>query len=108
MRTKLYRSRNGGIAGVCQGLAEWSGLSTTLIRLTFLIAFFCFGSGLGLYIILAIIIPKEPNGQYHYHYHSGRDYDNARDNYAENRWRERQRTYASTKESNWDSRFHRY
>lgn len=55
---KFYRSRNGYVAGVCQGLAESFDLSPILIRFLWLIAIFCYGFGLGLYLILAISLPR--------------------------------------------------
>jgi len=59
---KLYRSnKDKMIAGVCGGLAHYFGIDPTLVRLIFaLLVFFGVGSGLVLYIILAIIMPLEP------------------------------------------------
>lgn len=59
---KLYRSRtNKKIAGVCGGLANYFGISDTLIRVLFVVAFFA-GSGASmlLYIALMIALKKEP------------------------------------------------
>ncbi len=59
---KLYRSKTDKmIAGVCGGLAQYFGVDTTLVRLIFaLLVFFGVGSGLVLYIVLAIVMPLEP------------------------------------------------
>lgn len=59
---KLYRSRDDQmVTGVCGGLAEYFGIDATLIRLAFAVAVLAgFGSGVPLYIALAIIIPEEP------------------------------------------------
>lgn len=59
---KLYRSKTDKmISGVCGGLAQYFGVDTTLVRLVFaLLVFFGVGSGLLLYIILAIVMPLEP------------------------------------------------
>lgn len=59
---KLYRSNTDKmIAGVCGGLANYFGVDSTLIRLVFaLLVFFGVGSGLVLYVILAIVMPLEP------------------------------------------------
>jgi phage shock protein C len=59
---KLYRSNTDKmIAGVCGGLGKYFGVDSTLIRLIFaLLVFFGVGSGLILYVILAIIMPLEP------------------------------------------------
>ena len=45
------------IFGVCSGLANYFEMDPTLMRVIFLVAFLCFGSGLLLYIILAIVMP---------------------------------------------------
>ena len=45
------------IFGVCSGLAEYFDLDTTLVRIIFLVALVCFGTGGLLYIILAIAMP---------------------------------------------------
>jgi phage shock protein PspC (stress-responsive transcriptional regulator) len=59
---KLYRSNSDKmIAGVCGGLANYFGIDATLVRLIFaLLVFFGVGSGVVLYIILAIVMPLEP------------------------------------------------
>ncbi len=59
---KLYRSNTDKmIAGVCGGLAQYFGVDSTLIRLIFaLLVFLGVGSGILLYIILAIVVPLEP------------------------------------------------
>ena len=58
----LYRSNTDKmVAGVCGGLAQYFGVDSTLVRLIFaLLVFFGVGSGLVLYIILALIMPLEP------------------------------------------------
>ena len=57
---RLSRDKNSKvIAGVCSGLARYFGLDKVLIRILFLIAFFGFGTGLLLYIILWIVMPEE-------------------------------------------------
>ena len=59
---KLYRSKtNKMIAGVCGGLAQYFGIDATVVRLILaLLVFFGMGSGILLYIILAILMPLEP------------------------------------------------
>ncbi|WP_372638405.1 PspC domain-containing protein [Fodinibius sp.] len=61
-RKKLYKSRsNKKLAGVCGGLAEYFGISTTVVRFLFVFAFFAVpGTSLVLYIALAIALDKEP------------------------------------------------
>jgi len=46
------------ISGVCAGIANYFNIEPLWIRLAFAISFFFFGSGLLLYIILWIVIPK--------------------------------------------------
>ncbi len=58
MATSLVRPRNGKIiAGVCAALAARFNVSTTLVRLLFVI-FGLVGAGELVYIILWIMIPK--------------------------------------------------
>lgn len=59
---KLMRSGNKILLGVCSGIAEFFGIDATLIRL--IAVFFSLagiGSGIVVYIIAAIIMPKAPN-----------------------------------------------
>lgn len=56
--SQLVRPRDGKmIAGVCAGLAQRFGVSTTLVRIAFVI-FGLVGAGELVYIILWILIPK--------------------------------------------------
>lgn len=58
---KLYRVKEGQIiAGVATGLARYFNVDTVLVRVVFIALVFAGGSGVLLYIILAIIIPEEP------------------------------------------------
>lgn len=57
---RLTRSRtNRQLAGVCGGLGEYFGVDPTLIRIAFVLVTIFAGTGLLLYIILALIIPEE-------------------------------------------------
>jgi phage shock protein PspC (stress-responsive transcriptional regulator) len=61
-----YRSRRGKkIAGICAGLAEEFGISTTPIRLAFVLLTLIGGPGIILYIILWVVMPyrAEPRVQ---------------------------------------------
>lgn len=61
MVKKLYKSnRDRKIAGVCGGIAEYFNIDSTLVRLLWLVAVFCFGGGLLAYIIAMIVVPNEP------------------------------------------------
>jgi phage shock protein C len=58
---RLYRSRtNKIIAGVCGGIAEYSNLDPTIVRLLWLLLSLIWGTGIVAYIIAWIIIPEEP------------------------------------------------
>lgn len=61
----LYRSRNEKIiAGVCGGIAEWLGWSPTTVRVAYVVlSILSVGfPGTIAYIILWIVMPKEPRG----------------------------------------------
>lgn len=61
MKKKLYRSRTDSkIAGVCGGLANYFGVDSTVVRTIFVLAFLFAGIGFWPYIILMIILPREP------------------------------------------------
>jgi phage shock protein C len=60
---RLVRSTNDRkIAGVCAGLADYFDLDPTIIRVLWVVAFFCAGSGLLAYIILWIAVPEGLTG----------------------------------------------
>lgn len=60
MEKKLQRSNNKILAGVCGGLAEYSGFDATILRILYVVLTFCTGIGLGLiaYLVLALLMPK--------------------------------------------------
>ncbi|MBA2406573.1 MAG: PspC domain-containing protein [Chitinophagales bacterium] len=47
------------ILGVCSGLGNYFDIDPTIVRVLFIFAFLVFGSGLLLYIILAIVMPEQ-------------------------------------------------
>ena len=51
-------SRDRKIAGVCGGLAEFSGIDATIIRILFVILALAGGPGLLVYLALWLILPK--------------------------------------------------
>jgi phage shock protein C len=58
---RLYRSRKDGlIAGVCGGLAEYFDVDPSLVRLVFILAIFLGGAGLVVYIVAWLIVPENP------------------------------------------------
>lgn len=52
--------KHGKILGVCAGLARQFGISVTFVRAAFIIATVTGGYGLLIYLILALLMPKEP------------------------------------------------
>lgn len=59
---RLMKSRtNKKLAGVCGGLAKYFGISSTVVRIIFVAAFFMsYGTSLLVYLGLAVAMPKEP------------------------------------------------
>ena len=63
MARKLYRSRTDRkIWGVCGGLAKHFDMDPTIIRVIFVASLLCGTLGLWVYIIMAIIVPQESEG----------------------------------------------
>lgn len=64
-RTKFYRDKqNGKWAGVCSGLADYTGVEALWIRIGFLILTIAFGWPLLAYIAIAMLSPVKPVGLY--------------------------------------------
>jgi phage shock protein C len=62
-KKRLVRSSTDKkIAGVCGGLADYFDVDATIIRVCWLLAFLCAGTGLLAYIILWIALPIAPTG----------------------------------------------
>lgn len=60
---KLRRSsKDNKICGVCGGIAEFFGVDATIVRILFVLFTLAGGSGILLYIAMAIIMPK-PAGE---------------------------------------------
>lgn len=60
---KLYRSQsNSMISGVCSGLGHYFGIDPTLVRLAFVFLAFYHMLGVWVYLVLAILLPKAPQG----------------------------------------------
>ncbi len=58
---KLYRSNSKMIAGICAGIAEYFEVDPTIIRIVYaILTVFTLFSGIIVYLILWIIIPKQP------------------------------------------------
>lgn len=59
MNKKLHRSKNDKIfAGVCGGLAEYFEIDATIIRLLFILIVAFGGSGILIYLLLWLVMPK--------------------------------------------------
>lgn len=60
MGNHLYRSRtNEVLGGVCGGLGEYLGIDPTLVRLVFILFTLAGGSGILIYLLLWVIIPRQ-------------------------------------------------
>jgi phage shock protein PspC (stress-responsive transcriptional regulator) len=56
---RLYRLRDGDmIAGVCNGLAAYAHVDPTLVRLAFVFLTILWGTGVLVYIVMAIVVPE--------------------------------------------------
>jgi phage shock protein C len=63
VRKRLVRSSTDTkIAGVCGGLADYFDMDPMIIRLLWVLLFFCGGTGGLAYIILWIVLPLAPTG----------------------------------------------
>ena len=61
MNRRLYRCRHDRlIAGVASGVAERFDVDPTIVRVLWVVSFFFGGLGLLLYILMAIVVPLEP------------------------------------------------
>jgi len=58
----LMLSKNRMLAGVCGGLADWLGWDPTLVRILYtILTIFTAFSGVIVYLILWICMPKRPS-----------------------------------------------
>ena len=61
MEKKLYKSsKNKMIDGVCAGVAEYFNLDPTLVRIGLVLFSAMGGAGILAYIIIAIVMPRNP------------------------------------------------
>ena len=58
MKKRLVKKEKK-IFGVCSGLGDYFDIDPTIIRVIFLASVLLFGTGILLYIILAIVMPDE-------------------------------------------------
>ncbi|MCH8814704.1 MAG: PspC domain-containing protein [Chloroflexi bacterium] len=61
-RKRLYKSRDRRVFGILGGLADYFGLDPSLVRIVYvLMTVFTLGlPGIGLYFLMAIIVPRAP------------------------------------------------
>ncbi len=59
MKKRLHKTSDRMIFGVCGALADYFNLDPTIVRIAFVIAALLYGSGIILYLIMAVIIPNE-------------------------------------------------
>lgn len=63
VKKRLTLSRDRKIAGVCGGIAEWLDVDPTAVRVAYtLLTLFTAFSGVVVYIVLWIVMPKEEGG----------------------------------------------
>ena len=56
---RLYRIHEGAmIAGVCNGIAAYVNIDPTLVRLAFVLLTILWGTGLLVYVVMAIVVPE--------------------------------------------------
>lgn len=103
---KLYRSRNGMLLGICQGIADWRDLPVSVVRLIFIII--CLVTAVApcviIYLLLGLIIPIEPRGG-SYRKTTMDDIKDEFDN-LKSRVNRMEDEATRDKESDWDRRFH--
>jgi phage shock protein PspC (stress-responsive transcriptional regulator) len=64
MKKKLYKSTTDKkLCGVCGGVAEYFGIDPTLVRILWLVAVIFAGIGGLAYLILALLLPKQPKDE---------------------------------------------
>ena len=61
MAKKFYRSRSNRVLfGVCGGLVKYFDIDPTLVRVLAVASLFVGSLGFWIYVILALVVPKEP------------------------------------------------
>ena len=59
MKKIFKRSSNGKLGGVCEGIANYTGIDPTVIRVAWVVASWYYGIGIVLYLALWIVAPYE-------------------------------------------------
>lgn len=61
VKKRLYRSRKDRrVAGVCGGIGDYLAVDPTLVRIVMVLFALAGGPGILLYVILAAVVPEEP------------------------------------------------
>lgn len=105
---KLYRSKDGMLLGICQGVADWRDMPVSVVRLIFVII--CLATAVApcaiIYLVAGFFIPLEPRGY-------SREYrkpsmDDIKDQFDDlkSRVNKMEDDVTGDKESDWDKRFH--
>lgn len=58
---KWTRAKDGALFGVCKGVARATDLPVGMVRLAWILCVLLGGVGIGVYILLAISLPREDN-----------------------------------------------
>ena len=59
-KKRLYRIENGAkVFGVCGGISEYFDIDPTIVRIIWAVMVFIYGSGILLYLIFAMCMPKK-------------------------------------------------
>lgn len=72
---RLYKSNDKMLDGVCAGIANYFGIDPTIVRVIYAVIALC-SAGMPmtiLYIVLAIIMPREPENTDGYQYNEYQD-----------------------------------
>lgn len=63
---RLTRStRDRWLTGVCGGIAEWTGIDVTIVRVAFAVIALCGGGGVLAYVLAWLIIPSDDAEESH-------------------------------------------
>jgi phage shock protein PspC (stress-responsive transcriptional regulator) len=60
MKKQLLRRKDSKLGGVCGGLEDYFGVDKTIFRILFLIGLFTPLPSIFIYLLLWVVIPKEP------------------------------------------------
>ena len=60
MIKRLYRNqKNGVLFGVCEGLGEYFNIDPVFIRIIWILALICYGTGAIAYLLACFLIPNK-------------------------------------------------